>query len=852
MSGPSGRIRKLVAQVTHLDLLVGLALAVGLVLRVQVATSYGIFLDEGLNYPLSLTFITALTHAPFEPAGFSADPLKPQFFRLAYGPATWGAFGFGPIPSRQLVYNVVLPTSGLTAGRLFAAALDAVLAAGTYVYLRRTEPILAVLVTGFVFLNPVGTFWETVMYTHYLFVPLTVLLLVALARPRGTGDLSDLLAGALFGLLLSVQYYALIFLLLPFVADWLQRRGTIRPRLEDRLAELLQLYGVFLAVAGVVFYALNPLFWTEPVSSFQSIVSTQFLSQGNTLTTSSGVAGVPTFFGGGSHLVTPWYFPVEIFAAETPTLWLPLLPIGVWTAIRALRSRAPGFVDRVALLAAVALASELAFSAPIQHFHSWADINLYLGPAAVLAAVGALGVVYWWRNRRSVPVPSPTEAPGSNSGSWRRPSVSRSTIAVTLLVAVLALSTSLEVGAGPTYTNLAADLTGRSGANLVGAYGSPQADGLMGKYLSEVQLSNVTLLTLGFTVSIDYYSPPEKFVQLWQPVSTSLLEQSYRGDYLVIDEWYVQLWGNPIPPGDANFAFVHSINVTGGYCRLYEIRPLLVSVSPIYATQAQQIEINGTGLGTAPQVVPTGVAPFVDTVLSTVTPSLAIAVSAPNGTFLWEAGLASANGSDLIGVSIASWNDSQIVLGGFGPNVVATGSTTEDPYAYTLSPGDGIQITVHAPENSGTSHWTSVVRSSPQYTLITGLSALSSRATTTLRIDGTGFGNGPILVPLSGGFSDTRSGLSAPTLGFDVLDPSLGFLWEAGLAGPTGQDAVGIQLLSWNSTSIVLIAFGPNYFEGAGSVPPGMFTLEIGDIVIVQLIGMPGSGSSSAAERISG
>ena len=849
------RLRRRVGRFTRLDVLFAFILLFGIALRVQVATSYGIFLDEGLNYPLSVEFARALATQPFSSAGFSADPLKPQFFRLAFGPATWGAFGFGPVPVRQLVYNVVLPTSGLTAGRLLAVAVATLLTAVGYVALRGRWPALALLVGAFAFLNPVGTFWETVMYTHYLFVPLTVLLLIVVARGDGRYGLATFAAGAVFGVLLSVQYYAVIFGILPLAAFVLATRGDARGWVP-RLADLVRQFGVFLAVALFLFYLLNPLFWSQPISEFQSIVATQFLSQGNTLTTSSGVAGVPTFFGGSAHLLTPWYFPLEIFAVETPTAVLLALPFGLWVALRALRAPHPELPGRLALLAALALVVELAFSAPIQHFHSWADINLYLGPSAVLAGVGTAAVITWW-GRRALAAQRERDpdlrTPRPRPGLWRLAAAGGRPFWFLVVVAVLlAGSTAVEYVAGPSYVNAFVVADGHPGAGLVGAYGSPQSDRLVGQHLSAIGLTNVTLVVLGFTVSVDYYSPPEHFVQLWQPETAGALEASYRGAYLDINEWYIQLWGDPIPAHDANFTLVYSVNVTGGFSQLWYLEPILQQVSPLIATPAQTIYLNGTDLGTGPRTEPIGKAPFVDTLIGGTTPSLAIDLYAANGSFLWEAGQATASGEDAIGVELLSWSDHAIVLGGFSPIVIATGAPADYPGGYTLSPGDTATFTVHAPNDGGVSRVTVPVAASASHPLLQRVSPIAASANQTITLSGLGFGASPVLVNLSGGWVDTWFGGTAPSLAFTVLAPNGSFLWEAGRVTATGRDAIGVEIVAWNSTSIVVRGFGPSVLVGAGTPPPGSYAIAPGDTVVLVVDGPEGSGGSAVRMTVGG
>jgi hypothetical protein len=145
--------------------------------------------------------------------------------------------------------------------------------------------------------------------------------------------------------------------------------------------------------------------------------------------------------------------------------------------------------------------------------------------------------------------------------------------------------------------------------------------------------------------------------------------------------------------------------------------PSISSVSQIVAADSQTIYIYGSGFGnTPPQTVGVGDG-SVDTYACNVnTPSLAIWDNS-GANHNWSAGRESCTNFDSIGIMIASWSDSEIVLGGFGSALSATGTGT-----WNISPGDSLTINVWGPNNDGQAQYNLVV---------SGSATTTSPATTT-------------------------------------------------------------------------------------------------------------------------
>ena len=245
--------------------------------------------------------------------------------------------------------------------------------------------------------------------------------------------------------------------------------------------------------------------------------------------------------------------------------------------------------------------------------------------------------------------------------------------------------------------------------------------------------------------------------------------------------------------------------------------PKISSVSPIAATRLQTITIQGSGFGNiAPQTVSLGDG-SVDTIDGGSTPSMQIRDnSLING---WTAGY----GGNGVGVILVSWSDTKIVLGGFGSALSTTGQGE-----WNLMPGDPIQILVKVSEEVA-SYSTHVAGSQEKTSstngpvpVITSVSPISTAVSQTIIIQGSGFGNiQPQTMSLGDGSIDTVGEGSTPVI--QIHDDGWSG-WEAGTQdGPTtGSDSIGVILVSWSDTKIVLGGFGSAlYTNGQWSISPG-------------------------------
>jgi hypothetical protein len=229
--------------------------------------------------------------------------------------------------------------------------------------------------------------------------------------------------------------------------------------------------------------------------------------------------------------------------------------------------------------------------------------------------------------------------------------------------------------------------------------------------------------------------------------------------------------------------------------------PVISSVSPISATQVQTIEITGSRFGsTYPQTSSLGDG-SVDTVDGDNTPVIQIRDIAVIGG--WTAGFAE-NG---IGIILVSWSDSKIVLGGFG-----TALGTNHAGRWSINPGDPILILVKVSgkftsyETTVSGGWAPPVNGDAP--AISSVSPISTDQLQTITIKGSNFGNTqPQTMSLGDGSVDTVGGGNTPVV--YICDDGWNG-WGAGVQDSPNSawDLIGIKLVSWSDTEIVLGGFG--------------------------------------------
>jgi hypothetical protein len=284
------------------------------------------------------------------------------------------------------------------------------------------------------------------------------------------------------------------------------------------------------------------------------------------------------------------------------------------------------------------------------------------------------------------------------------------------------------------------------------------------------------------------------------------------------------------------FVFRNSGFVTG------ELSPVISSVSPISGDMSQTITVQGSGFGnTQPQLLNLGDG-SVDTVWGGSTPSIVV-YDKSNELSAGAAGAWSGftNGPpDLIGIVLVSWTNTQIVLGGFG-----SGLNSRFSWSQVLQ-GDALQIQIQVTSGfatynttavSGQSHQNPTSDSTGVPPVISSVSPISATLSQTITIKGNGFGNTqPQLMSLGDGSVDTVGGGTTPVI--RIYDEGSLSSWEAGVQDSpnSGADSIGVKLVSWSDTKIVLGGFG----TALNTNDQGQWNLSPGDPLLIAVLSANG------------
>ena len=272
--------------------------------------------------------------------------------------------------------------------------------------------------------------------------------------------------------------------------------------------------------------------------------------------------------------------------------------------------------------------------------------------------------------------------------------------------------------------------------------------------------------------------------------------------------------------------------------------PTIFSASPISASRLQTISIKGSGFGDVqPQTVSLGDG-SVDTIDGGLTPSIQIRDESFDNNWAAGCSVTATGNENLIGVILVSWTDTQIVLGGFGSMLSTSGQGS-----YNLMPGDPIQILINVAGSVAT--YTTAVLGSQETTnstnngsapIISSVSPITAVPRQTIYIYGSGFGNvQPQTLSLGDGSVDTIDGGSTSTPSIQIRDDSFNSGWTAGcsVTATGNENLIGIFLVSWTNTEIVLGGFG-SMVSASGQ---GMFFLMPGDPIQI-LVKASGSVAS--------
>lgn len=816
-------------------------IAAAVYVRFWIAFTQPMFVDEGAISPESALMIHALYAGNWRSPVFGLDSINPEFTKLFYGFWMSVPYGFHAPPVTYAPGSETVPFQAIVAARLSADCLNLTVLGWLYTRLRVHGRWFGLASIGALALNPAILFYTSLGLIESLLVPFSVLYIWFLSESRFQVNRYLGLAAVCYGLCVSVQYTAALFILVPIGFCIIYTLGQGRRKLEITALNLLQVCFYLAALGAVVFVCLNPYYWADPLTRALAV----FQTGGRPLGLPSGVHNVPVVFDGRVSLTTPFWVPLINVVIVTPLLVFCLSCLGAYFLLASDRVRAAR-AGVIGILGLSTLGVLLPSEALIQHLHTIEAYTYTFVPLSFLFGLGFSGLVArinrLWNVRRTLPEFSQSKRLVVHR--TRSFATLRDAVPGGLLVAYLV---AVGVALGPVgfaYTNELSSTVVSTGSGYAGAWGSPTADHEIATYMASHGLTNTSVLSLALTASLRYYEPAENYVQLWSTINATELVRNYSGYYLVVDEWYSQLFGNPVPPGTPGISVIVRVSVPYGVSTLYHIGsgtpPHVDSFTVPQAGSNQTIQIQGGGFGNTPSLEPVGVGPFFDTELAAGAPAISITDYAPGGRAEWSGGL----GNDAVGIRILSWSNTKIVIGGFSPNV---GPGLDFPNTYPMNPGDQVSFTVYGPNQSGSAYFLATVGPAVPYAPeITSVSVIYASAAQQILIRGTGFGEAPVLAPARyPDYSTTLYSSTSPSLSFSDLTPHGAFSLGAGFEA----DAVGIRLGVWTPTSITILGFTPN--AGPYLDFPDQYDLNPGDQYELSVYGPNSSGCAYYVSHVS-
>lgn len=535
---------------------------VGLIFRWIFINHQAIFVDEAANLPGSILFFKAISSFPINYNVLISDPVKPEFYRILYG-AIGTVFNGLKLPTiTNFTYINYVQLRILLYERTGIVLINFVITLLVVNLLFKKDKLVAISFLTIYWLNPYIVFETSLVLTSSLVIPLSLLFLVFTATSKLDRRKSSIYVAALFGVMMSVQYYNIIFYAIPFIIFISNYKNY---KLKDNIKIITRFYLTFTLFSLLIFFLLNPAFLINPILTLKYTLG----STASVLSTSSGVVNVPVYLLGGITYIVPIYtiFLLILFITPLPILFMFFFSIVFKRPFYhySKENLTSDYIVRNSLLMLISL---LFFILLFNHLReNYAIISI---PIILLSSAGIVEVA-------RILSPNTNTSLNHRGNTKHFKMTEKGQKIFTLIIIVIILLSMVGIlsyssNSLPTYSNVVSDVFGVGGQNLQGAWNSPQTDMNVGKYIAEHHLENSTILTLALTSMVVYYSPSNNYIQIWGPVNETTLGKLYKGDYIVVDEWYSQLWGNPIFENKTEFKILYSYYLPGGYSIFAKIR----------------------------------------------------------------------------------------------------------------------------------------------------------------------------------------------------------------------------------------------------------------------------------------
>jgi len=536
----------------------------GLVFRVLFIIKEGIFVDEAGNLPLSVMYFKAIMRFPPNVSILLLNPLKPEFYDIFYGSIGYIFNGLKLPKIVYLKYMWFVPPYILLYERIGILLTNCVLFIVTLMILSyiHINNRIYVLFSIFYWLNPFIIFHTSLVLTSSLVIPLSVLFLVSMFASKLNFNKFSLISAIVFGFLMSVQYYDIIFVIVPFLLYILYIK--VYPPLK-----FLKFFLYFLGISLTVFILANPGFIFDPLV----LIRGTLIATGTVLSTSSGVVGIPSYLFGRLTLTAPVYTVLVLTFFQTPVLILFSVLIGgcLFFYVSFRYKRENDLYNRDEYKMGFFTFSIFLINVIFTFSFNYLRRNelIIISPFILFSAISLDQIIekIMCQERHSA-----EDSIKPFDKKIKNKARAFTILLIIFIIIISGFSVFQNEGNLPVYTNVLADVPHLEHQYLDGSWNSAQADTLVGKYIENMGIENETILTLALTSMVAYYAPYNNYIQIWSQINGTQLIKYYAGDYIVVDGWYAEIWGNPISSYRNDFNVIYIVNLVGGYSILARVK----------------------------------------------------------------------------------------------------------------------------------------------------------------------------------------------------------------------------------------------------------------------------------------
>jgi len=537
----------------------------GLIFRVLFIIKEGIYVDEASNLPLSVMYFEAIMRFPPNVSILLLNPLKPEFYDIFYGSIGYIFNGLKLPKIVNLKYMSFVPLYILLYERIGILLTNCLLFIVTLIILSHIHinNRIYLLFSIFYWLNPLIIFNTSLVLTSSLVIPLSVLFLVSMFASKLNFNKFSLISAIVFGFLMSVQYYDIIFVIVPFLLYILYIK--VYPPLK-----FLKFFLYFLGISLTVFILANPGFIFDPLV----LIRETLIATGTTLSTSSGLGFVPSYLFGRLTMTSPVYTVLVLTFFQTPVLILFSFLAGgclfFYVSFRYNKRENDLYNSdeyKMGFFTFSIFAINVIFAFSFNYLRR--NEIIIIAPFILFSAISLDQIIekIMCQERHSA-----EDSIKPFDKKIKNKARAFTILLIIFIIIISGFSVFQNEGNLPVYTNVLADVPHLEHQYLDGSWNSPQADMLVGKYMENMGIKNETILTLALTVSVGYYAPDNYYIQIWWQINGTQLIKYYAGDYIVVDGWYAEIWGNPISSYRNDFNVIYIVNLVGGYSILARVK----------------------------------------------------------------------------------------------------------------------------------------------------------------------------------------------------------------------------------------------------------------------------------------